>query len=72
MKAEELRALQKPLKERYEDQPQAALITLEAQGQYRHWGSQWDSDPHPTRNRIPITKKWPKSRNFQWYKVGGN
>ncbi|MBI1943003.1 MAG: OsmC family protein [Betaproteobacteria bacterium] len=32
MNAEELRALQKPLKERYRDTPEAALITLRAQG----------------------------------------
>lgn len=32
MKTEELRALQKPLKERYQEQPGAALITLRAQG----------------------------------------
>ncbi len=32
MKAEELRALQAPLKERYRGEPQAALITLRAQG----------------------------------------
>ena len=31
MKTEELRALQKPLKERYQEQPEAALITLKAQ-----------------------------------------
>jgi hypothetical protein len=31
MKAEELRSLQSPLKERYRNQPQAALITLRAQ-----------------------------------------
>jgi uncharacterized OsmC-like protein len=32
MKVEELRALQAPLKERYKSQPQAALITLNAEG----------------------------------------
>jgi len=32
MKTEELRTLQKPLKERYQEQPEAALITLKAQG----------------------------------------
>jgi len=32
MKIEELRALQAPLKERYKAQPQAALITLKAEG----------------------------------------
>ena len=32
MKAEELRSLQQPLKERYNEQPEAALITLKAQG----------------------------------------
>ncbi len=32
MKAEELRAVQKPLKEQYQKEPQAALITLKAQG----------------------------------------
>jgi uncharacterized OsmC-like protein len=32
MKAEELRALQKPLKDRYRDAPGAALVTLSAQG----------------------------------------
>lgn len=32
MKAEELRSLQKPLKARYQEQPEAALITLKAQG----------------------------------------
>jgi uncharacterized OsmC-like protein len=32
MKAEELRSLQKPLKELYQEQPKAALITLKAQG----------------------------------------
>jgi uncharacterized OsmC-like protein len=32
MKSEELRSLQAPLKERYRNQPQAALITLKAQG----------------------------------------
>ena len=33
MKADELRALQAPLKERYKEQPEAGLITLRAQGQ---------------------------------------
>src|SRR5579859_2901444 len=32
MKADELRALQTPFKERYREQPEAALITLKAQG----------------------------------------
>ena len=32
MKAEELRSLQAPLKERYKERPEAALITLEAHG----------------------------------------
>lgn len=32
MKTEELRSLQQPLKARYKEQPQAALITLKAQG----------------------------------------
>jgi uncharacterized OsmC-like protein len=32
MKAEELRSIQKPLKERYRDQPNTAIITLKAQG----------------------------------------
>ncbi len=32
MKAEELRAAQTPLKERYREQPEAALVTLKAQG----------------------------------------
>jgi len=32
MTSDELRALQKPIKERYEDDPDAALITLEADG----------------------------------------
>jgi uncharacterized OsmC-like protein len=32
MKSEELRTIQKPLKERYKEQPSAALITLRAQG----------------------------------------
>ncbi|MCB9077176.1 MAG: OsmC family protein [Anaerolineaceae bacterium] len=32
MNAEELRSLQQPLKARYKEQPQAALITLKAQG----------------------------------------
>jgi uncharacterized OsmC-like protein len=32
MKAEELRSIQTPLKERYREQPDAALITLKAQG----------------------------------------
>src|SRR6186997_2043499 len=32
MKTEELRSLQGPLKERYKQDPQAALITLKAQG----------------------------------------
>lgn len=32
MQAEELRALQKPLKERYQEEPAAALITLKAHG----------------------------------------
>jgi len=32
MKAEDLRAVQAPLKERYREQPEAALITLRAQG----------------------------------------
>jgi uncharacterized OsmC-like protein len=32
MNAEELRAVQTPLKERYREQPEAALITLKAQG----------------------------------------
>ncbi len=30
MKAEELRALQAPLKQRYRDQPEAAVVTLKA------------------------------------------
>ena len=32
MKSDELRALQAPLKQRYREQPEAALITLRAQG----------------------------------------
>lgn len=32
MKSEELRALQAPIKQRYREQPEAALITLKAQG----------------------------------------
>ena len=32
MKAEELRSLQAPLKERYREQPEVALVTLKAQG----------------------------------------
>jgi uncharacterized OsmC-like protein len=32
MRAEELRSLQAPLKERYREQPEAALVTLKAQG----------------------------------------
>jgi len=32
MRAEELKALQAPLKERYQEQPEAALITLKAEG----------------------------------------
>jgi uncharacterized OsmC-like protein len=32
MKAEELRSLQAPLKERYRQQPEAALVTLKAEG----------------------------------------
>jgi uncharacterized OsmC-like protein len=32
MKAEELRSLQTPLKERYREHPEAALVTLKAQG----------------------------------------
>lgn len=32
MKAEELRSLQTPLKERYREQPETALVTLRAQG----------------------------------------
>jgi uncharacterized OsmC-like protein len=32
MKTDELRALQSPLKERYREQPEAALVTLKAQG----------------------------------------
>ena len=32
MKSEELRSIQKPLKERYREQPKTALITLKAQG----------------------------------------
>lgn len=32
MQSEELRSLQAPLKEKYRDQPQSALITLKAQG----------------------------------------
>jgi len=32
MKAEEIRALQAPLKARYRDEPQAALVTLSAEG----------------------------------------
>src|ERR671933_575342 len=32
MQAEELRALQAPLKQRYREQPQAAMITLSARG----------------------------------------
>ena len=33
MKSEELRSLQAPLKERYQKEPRAALVTLKAQGQ---------------------------------------
>jgi uncharacterized OsmC-like protein len=33
METEELRALQAPLKERYQDQPDAALVTLSAEGE---------------------------------------
>jgi uncharacterized OsmC-like protein len=33
MRAEELRSLQAPLKERYREDPQAALVTLSAQGE---------------------------------------
>jgi hypothetical protein len=33
MKTEELRSLQAPLKERYRQQPKAALVTLKAEGQ---------------------------------------
>jgi uncharacterized OsmC-like protein len=36
MTAEELRSLQAPLKERYREQPQVALITLKAQGRLGH------------------------------------
>ena len=36
MNADQLRALQAPLKERYRAQPQAALITLRARGQLSH------------------------------------
>jgi uncharacterized OsmC-like protein len=32
MKSEELRSIQKPLKERYRESPEAALVTLKAQG----------------------------------------
>src|SRR5579859_6454785 len=32
MKTEELRSLQTPLKERYREQPEAAFLTLKAQG----------------------------------------
>lgn len=32
MKTEELRALQSPIKERYKEQPAAALLTLKAEG----------------------------------------
>ena len=32
MKAEQLRALQAPLKTRYKDEPAAAMLTLRAQG----------------------------------------
>lgn len=32
MKSEELRSIQKPIKERYREQPKSALITLKAQG----------------------------------------
>ena len=32
MKTEELRAIQAPIKERYKEQPDTALITLKAQG----------------------------------------
>ncbi|MEM7172040.1 MAG: OsmC family protein [Pseudomonadota bacterium] len=32
MKAEDLRALQSPLKDRYKDQPEAAVITMHAEG----------------------------------------
>ena len=32
MKSDELRALQAPIKQRYREQPEAALITLKAQG----------------------------------------
>ncbi len=35
MKAEELRALQAPLKERYRDQPASALQTLTVHGELR-------------------------------------
>ncbi len=33
MKGEELRALQEPLKQRYRDEPEAALVTLRARGE---------------------------------------
>ena len=33
MKTEELRSLQAPLKERYRDQPESALVTLKAEGE---------------------------------------
>ena len=33
MKSEELRSIQAPLKEQYKEQPEAALITMKAQGQ---------------------------------------
>lgn len=32
MRSEDLRAVQKPLKDRYQEDPSAALITLEAEG----------------------------------------
>ena len=33
MNGDELRAIQKPIKERYREEPEAAQITLEAEGQ---------------------------------------
>jgi len=44
MKADDLRALQAPLEERYKETPEAALVTLRAQGRAGEGGKLKDRD----------------------------
>ena len=44
MKADDLRALQAPLEERYKETPEAALVTLRAQGRAGEGGKLQDRD----------------------------